>query len=124
MGGRSDTGSRERRQRYRLGHAAEHVAAALLRAKGYRILARRFESPLGEIDLVARRGRRIAFVEVKARRTIAECEAAITQATRTRVRRAAGLWIGRRPSYQDHEQGFDVVFVVPWRLPLHIPNGL
>jgi putative endonuclease len=124
VGGRGDTGSRERRQRYRRGHAAELRAAVLLRAKGYRILARRLESPLGEIDLVAVRGRRIAFVEVKARRTIAECEAAISQATRTRVRRAAGLWLGRNPRYQEHEQGFDVVFVIPWRWPWHIPNGL
>lgn len=93
-------------------------------AKGYRILARRFETPLGEIDVVAARGGRIAFVEVKARGTWADCEAAVTPRTRERVRRAASLWLARHPRHRGREQGFDVVFVVPWRWPRHIANGL
>ncbi len=100
------------------------AAAALLMAKGYRIVARRLKTQLGEIDLVAVRGRRIAFVEVKARPSGAACEAAITPALGPRVRRAASLWLARNARYQQHEQGYDLVFVVPWRLPRHIPNGL
>lgn len=100
------------------------AAAALLIAKGYRILARRLRTPLGEIDIVAVRGRRIAFVEVKARRTLADCEAAIAPSLGPRIRRAAALWLARNARYQNCEQGYDVVFVVPWRLPRHIPNGL
>jgi putative endonuclease len=93
-------------------------------AKGYRILARRTKTHVGEIDLIAVRGARVVFVEVKARRSIAECEAAITPALGERVRRAAVLWLGRHPRYQQHEQGYDLVFVCPWRLPLHILNAL
>lgn len=116
--------SPERRRRYRQGHAAERIAALFLVAKGYRVLARRAKTHLGEIDLIAVRGRRIAFVEVKARRSVATCEAAITPLLGARVRRAASLWLGRHPRYQQHEQGYDLVFVVPWRLPLHILNAL
>lgn len=93
-------------------------------AKGYRILARRLSTPLGEVDIVAVRGRRVVFVEVKARRTFPDCEAAITPTLSMRVRRAAVLWLGRNPRYQAHEQGYDLVFIVPRRLPRHITNGL
>jgi putative endonuclease len=114
----------ERQRRYRRGHAAELLAAGLLVAKGYRILARRYATPLGEIDIVAARGRRIAFVEVKARQSRLACEAAITPALALRVRSAASLWLKRNPRYQNREQGYDVVFVVTWHWPQHIPNGL
>ena len=100
------------------------VAALMLRAKGYRIIARRSKSRLGEIDIIAVRGGRIAFVEVKARQSFEDCEIAITPALRSRVRRAAELWLARNARYQQHEQGYDVVFVVPWRWPRHIANGL
>lgn len=113
-----------RRARYRLGLRAEWMAAVALRLRGYRILARRVKTPLGEIDLVALRGRRIAFVEVKRRATYPECEAAISPELCTRVRRAADLWLAARPRYQSHDQGFDVVFLVPGRWPRHIVNGL
>lgn len=116
--------SPERQRRDARGRRAEYVAAAFLIAKGYRILARRLSTPLGEIDLVAARGKRIVFVEVKARQTFADCEAAITPTLIARVRRAALLWLGSNPRYQRHEQGYDLVFIVPWRLPRHIPNGL
>jgi hypothetical protein len=59
----------DRRSAYRRGHFAEFAAAALLCLKGYRLLARRYRTPLGEIDLIAKRGRLVAFVEVKARPT-------------------------------------------------------
>lgn len=116
--------SPERVSRYRRGHRAEMAAALMLRAKGYRIVARRLKTKLGEIDLVAVRGGRIAFVEVKARATYEDCEIAITPALRSRVRRAAGLWLAQQARYQRHEHGYDVVFVTPWRWPRHIPNGL
>ncbi|HRK19567.1 MAG TPA: YraN family protein [Hyphomicrobiaceae bacterium] len=114
----------DRIRRNRRGMLAELVAAALLVAKGYRILSRRAKTPLGEIDLVAARGGRVAFVEVKSRSTWQACEAAITPRTASRVRRAADLWLQRNARFREHEQGFDVVFVVPYRIPRHIPNGL
>lgn len=120
----SGTPTEERQRRYRRGHRAELAAVLLLRALGYRIVARRYQNPCGEIDIIAERGGRIAFVEVKARPTMAECEVAIRPTLGPRIRRAASLWMQRNPRYQEHEQGYDVVFVVPWRLPRHIPNGL
>lgn len=113
-----------RRRRHRRGRRSEWFAALLLMAKGYRILARRHRTPLGEIDIVARRGRRLAIVEVKARRTFEECEAAVPRRSAERIRRATDLWLARHPAHQDCDIGFDLVFVVPRRLPRHIENGL
>lgn len=118
------TDSELRRRRHARGRSSEWLAALLLLTKGYRILARRYKTPLGEIDIVARRGRRLAFVEVKARRTFAECEAAIAPQAARRIRRAAELWLARRPAEQERDIAFDVVFVVPRRWPRHIENGL
>jgi putative endonuclease len=116
--------SPERIGRYRRGWVSEWFAAGALMAKGYRILARRFRTPYGEIDIIAVRGRRLAFVEVKRRATRGEGEAAITPRQAGRIARAAEFWVSRNPAYRDHEQGLDAVFVLPWRLPVHLPDGL
>ena len=116
--------SPERIERYRRGRISEWVAAAALLAKGYRILARRTRTPYGEIDLIAVRGRRLAFVEVKRRPTRLEGEAAITPRQAARIARAAEFWVSRNKAYRDHEQGLDVVFVTPNRLPVHVPDAL
>lgn len=113
-----------RRARERRGRSAEYIAAAALTARGYVILARRVKTPLGEIDLIARRGGHIAFVEVKQRGSFADCEAAITSSLQKRVRDAADMWLAKRPRYQSYAMSFDVVFVVPWRWPRHIRGGL
>lgn len=96
----------------------------LLMSKGYRILARRHRTPHGEIDLIAARGRRIAFVEVKRRGTLSDAEAALTPYQARRVAMAADFWIARRPRFRDHEIGLDAILVVPGRLPRHLPNAL
>jgi len=116
--------TRERRRRHFGGLAAEGLAALWLALKGYRILGRRVKTPAGEIDLIAMRGKRLAFVEVKRRRDGLAAEASILPRQRQRVRRAAELWLKRRPALQGHEMGFDVVFLMPWRVPRHIENGL
>ena len=123
---RSGTGSAvaERRARLRRGRVSEAVAAGVLMAKGYRIIGRRVKTPAGEIDIVAVRAKRLAFVEVKRRQTREAAEAAISKKQAGRIRRAANLWLARNPHYQEHEFGFDVVFLVPGRWPSHIPNGL
>ena len=114
----------DRAGRYRLGHASELAAAAVLVLKGYRILARRERTPAGEIDLIVRRGVRLAFVEVKARATRADAEAALKAGQIARMRRAADFWLSRHPRYAGHAVGFDAVFVLPWRWPIHIPDAL
>lgn len=114
----------ERRARYRRGRTSEWLAALALGLRGYRILGWRQKTPVGEIDLVAVRGRRLAFVEVKRRATFEAAEASLTDAQRARIRRAAGLWLARHPRYQAHEQGFDIVFLVGRGWPRYIENGL
>ena len=116
--------SPERIGRYRRGRFSELVAAAALLAKGYRILARRCRTPYGEIDLIAVRGRRLAFVEVKRRATRLEGEAALTPRQAGRIARAAEFWISRHPRYRDHDLGLDAVLVMPGRLPQHLPDAL
>lgn len=124
-GGGSGPANREERQRrYRSGLTAEWVAGVYLMARGYRVLERRSKTTAGEIDIVAVRGKRLAFVEVKRRKSIGEAEASITRHQRDRVRRAALLWIGARPRFQAHDVGFDLVFLVPGRLPVYLPDAL
>lgn len=113
-----------RRKRYWLGLQSEAVAAVFLMMKGYRILARRAKTASGEIDLVVRKGRRLSFVEVKARPTFEAAEHAIEPAQRERIFRAADLWLQRRPSLIELDRTFDVVFIVPWSWPRHHVNGL
>jgi putative endonuclease len=121
---RSTPADPDRLARYRRGRLSEWMAAALLIAKGYRILGRRVRTPYGEIDLIAVRGSRLAFVEVKRRPTRLEAEAALTPRQRVRIARAAEFWVSRHVAYTGHEQGLDAVLVAPGRLPAHLPNAL
>ena len=110
-----------RRQAERRGRRAEAWAAWLLRAKGYRILARRYRTPAGEIDLIARRGRQIVFVEVKQRGDEAAAYAAITPRGRQRIARAAAIWLSQHPAAAAFDRRFDVIVALPRRLPRHHP---
>jgi putative endonuclease len=114
----------ERIGRYRRGRLSEFLAAGLLMAKGYRILARRCRTPYGEIDLIAVRGSSIIFVEVKRRATHEEAEAALTPRQAQRMARAAEYWINRNPRYRDHDRRMDAILVLPGRLPKHLPGAL
>jgi putative endonuclease len=104
--------------RERDGRWAELAAAAFLMLHGYRIVGRRHRTPYGELDLIARRGQRIAFVEVKYRRTRVEGEAALMPQQIRRMHKAAQHWIAQRPALADHEQGFDAIIVLPWSRPV------
>jgi len=119
-----DPGAAERRMRLRRGRLSEALAAALLIAKGYRILGRRVRTRAGEIDIVAVRGTRLAFVEVKRRPTREDAEAAVTARQAARIRAASDLWLAHRLRYHGHVFGFDVILLVPGRLPRHIPDGM
>lgn len=109
----------DRRRAEQLGHRAEFFAAMYLRMKGYRILGRRIKTTAGEIDIIARRGRLIAFVEVKARSHFTLALESVTQRSQRRISRAAGLWAARRPETHDLDWRFDIVAVVPYRWPHH-----
>lgn len=120
-GGRAPS---DRHARLRRGRVSEWIAAVLLMAKGYRILARRVRTPHGEVDLIAVRAGRLAFVEVKRRPTLDGAEAAINPWQSERIARAAEHWISRRPRYAQHEMGLDLVLVAPWRWPQHLENAM
>lgn len=115
---------RKRRQSHWRGQWSEILAAGLLLAKGYRILARRWRSPVGEIDLIAVRGRRLAFVEVKHRATLDDCHEAITPAQARRIHRAADYWLARHAAYRTHDLAFDAIHWAPGRLPRHLEHAL
>ncbi len=91
-------------------------------AKGYRILARRYRTRLGEIDLIARRGDLVLIVEVKARRTLVEAMEAVAWQSERRIEGAADLWLARRPDHGRLSVRFDMVAVLPWRWPAHVEN--
>jgi len=111
-----------RRQAERRGRRAEFLAICLLRLKGYRLLASRYRTPVGEIDLIARRAGTVAFVEVKARPSIAEAAEAVTLQGRQRIARAAHLWLARNPAAAELTLRFDVILVAPRHWPRHLPG--
>ncbi len=106
------------------GRRAEWAAALWLMAKGYRILAMRLATPQGEVDLVAARGRILAMVEVKRRRTLEEALLAVGPVQRERLRRA-GRQIAARASGLNVLQivRLDLVALAPGRWPRHIPDA-
>lgn len=108
---------------FRLGLSAESRAAMLLLAKGYRIVARRWKTPFGEIDIVARRGRALVFVEVKARARIDDAAEAVTERTKRRIVAAAELWLARHADDVGRDIRFDVMLVAPGRIPRHLANA-
>ena len=114
---------REKIAAFRLGLSEESRAAMVLIAKGYRIVARRWKTPFGEVDIVARRRRALVFVEVKARERADDAAEAVTERSKRRIIAAAELWLAHHPADAQHEIRFDVVLVTPARIPQHIANA-
>lgn len=112
-----------RRRAWRQGRRAETLAAWWLRFKGYRILAQRFQVSVGEIDLVARRGRVLAVVEVKERASLEQAANAISPQQRHRIVRAAQAFVQRHPALATCDLRFDVVLIAPGRRPRHVPDA-
>ena len=112
--------SPERLTAFRTGVSAEARAAAFLIAKRYRILARRFRTPHGEIDLVARRGNLVIFVEVKARASLDDAAYAVTPRQQRRIIDTAQAWLAAHPEHAELELRFDVMLIAPRRLPRHL----
>ncbi len=112
-----------RRRAYGRGRRAEALAAWWLRLKGYRIVARGFRVATGEIDLIARRGRVLAHVEVKARPSLKEAREALTPRQRRRIERAAAAFLQQHPGLAGLDQRFDVVLLAPRRRPHHLENA-
>jgi len=111
----------ERQAAFRVGISAESRAAVFLIAKGFRILARRWRSPLGEIDIVARRRQLLVFAEVKARASFDEAAESLNERQRRRIAAAAEMWLAANPDETIRDIRFDAILVAPGKIPRHIP---
>lgn len=114
-----DRAETDRRRAQRFGVRAEVLCAILLRLGGYRIIARGFRVPVGEIDIVAQKGRVLAFVEIKARRGKATNEV-LTRRQRRRIERAAEAFLAVRPDLATRDVRFDLIQVGGWKSPHHL----
>ena len=114
----------QRRIAERHGRRSETLAALLLRLKGYRILARRIRTPLGEIDLIALSPRgAVCFVEVKARASARDAVESVSARQRERIARAAQAYLAARPKLSGRAMRFDMVTVARGGLPRHLPGA-
>ena len=113
----------ERQIAFRTGISAESRAAMFLVAKGFRILARRWKSPVGEIDIVARRRSLLVFVEVKARERFDDAAWSVTDRQRLRIAAAAEAWLARYADSRIRDIRFDAILVAPGRIPRHITSA-
>ena len=120
-GALAESASPERLAAFKTGLSAESRAAAYLLAKGYRILARRFRTPHGEIDIVARRRNLVAFIEVKARASLDAAAYAVTPRQQARIIAAAQAWLAAHPEHADFDLRFDAMLIAPRSLPRHLP---
>ncbi|MBN9602623.1 MAG: YraN family protein [Afipia felis] len=110
----------ERVTAFQTGLSAERRACLYLTAKGYRILARRYRTPHGEIDVVAKRRATLVFAEVKARNTLDDAAYSVTPRQQQRIAAAASLWLAAHPDHANLDCRFDVILIAPRRLPRHL----
>ncbi|MEM9108381.1 MAG: YraN family protein [Pseudomonadota bacterium] len=115
--------TRRRQRAERRGHFAEALAAIALMLKGYRIVARRFRTKAGEVDLIARKGDLIALIEVKARSSERAAVDAVTVTAARRIGAAGDIWLSRQRDAAQLSIRCDIVAVVPWRWPRHFPDA-
>ncbi|MTI01173.1 YraN family protein [Roseibium sp. RKSG952] len=112
-----------RKKAYSWGLSAETRAAWALRLTGWRILKRRYKTKAGEIDLIAKKRKVVAFIEVKARRNRRAAMEAVTPASQKRIVRAAKIFVSEHPKAAFFTLRFDVMVVRPWTWPEHIANA-
>ncbi len=115
--------TQSRQNAERRGRVAETWAALYLRAKFYAILARDYKTPMGEIDLIAKRGRTLAFVEVKRRANLAISLEAVSPRQQKRIARAAHAYVAQHPHLQSCDLRFDVIAIRRWRWPYHLKGA-
>lgn len=111
--------NRDRRGAERRGRRAETRAKWWLRLNGYAILATRFKRPFGEIDIIARRGQTLVFVEVKQRRTLSDAKAAVPERAWQRIARAAEAWSATQPTLPPLDWRFDLIAISAKGIPKH-----
>ncbi len=112
-----------RRKALRRGLLSEYLAAAYLLLRGYRIVAMRYRTRAGEIDIIARRGDLVCFVEVKARVSTEDSVFAVGSRTQMRIRNASLHWLQRQKDAGRLSYSYDIIAVRPWRWPRHFRDA-
>jgi putative endonuclease len=107
---------------YNFGLLAEDLAVIYLRFKLYKILARRYKSKLGEVDIIARRGKNLVFIEVKARKNASGIYEVLSTHQRARITRAASLFLAKNQRFNNSNIRFDVILIAP-KMFRHIRNA-
>jgi putative endonuclease len=121
-----DADQRRKAQRIkalRRGSFSEYLAAFSLMLRGYRILAMRYRVKSGEIDIIARKGDLVSFVEVKARATAADSVFAVNGLTQSRIRNASLYWLQTQKDASQLSYSYDIIAVRPWRWPEHFRDA-
>ena len=114
---------RKVRNTYKKGLRAELISKIWLQLQGYSIKEQRYKTPVGEIDLIAKKGRHIAFIEIKYRKTREEAAFAISDHQKKRINKAALFWLAKNSNLTYETLSFDVILIAPFRLPYHIKNA-
>lgn len=108
---------------HKRGHRAESLCCLALRLRGYKIIARRYKSHQGEIDIVAARGMTLAFIEVKARPSYLAASEAVSEHQKARMGRCASLFLAHYRGFSRYTMRFDIMIVLPWHWPVHVENA-
>ena len=123
MSRRREAARSARQAARRRGRLAETICVWSLKLRGWRIVARGWRVPMGEIDIIARRGGTLAAIEVKARDTYAAAAEAVTLRQRRRVARAFAMFLASRPDLAQLAPRFDVMLIVKLRWPRHLADA-
>ncbi|WP_422020505.1 YraN family protein [Roseibium sp.] len=123
MAKRDSYGTESRRKAHTRGLSSENFAAWYLRLTGWRILKQRYKTKAGEIDLIAKKRKTVAFIEVKARKSRQAALEAVTPASQQRIVRAAKIFVSEHPKAGFFTLRFDVMIIRPWALPERIVNA-
>ena len=107
--------SKDRRKAETAGRRAETIAGLILRIKGYRVVATRFKSHGGEIDIIAKRGPVLCFIEVKRRASIPAALEAVTARNRRRISNAAAAFLAKHPNFAMNDMRYDIFVIAGWR---------
>jgi putative endonuclease len=106
----------------RKGRKGETLAAVFLMLKGYRIIARRYKTKLGEVDIIARRRDVVAMVEVKARATVVEAMDAVDHSTMRRIEAAGDIWLSKQRDFARLNIRYDLIAILPRKWPVHVES--
>lgn len=105
---------------YQKGKIGELCACIFLKLKGYSIIARRYKTPFGEIDIIAKKKKTLIAVEVKSRPNYEEAVFSVTKRQQMRIKRTLSCFLSRMLHNEFKEIRFDVIVIIPWQLPCHL----